>query len=261
SPSAPPGLDFLGAFKFLFSDKNTLNNILLGAVMNIIPIVGPIVLMGWYCEIIQRLVKRHPNPIPKLTFDDFVYFLGRGVAPFVVVLIATLPMVLVTMVFMFAGMFGITMFAGAIQHQGGDPGMLVIAGFGIAFLFAFAFIMVFNVVVMAALIRAELTEDIGKSLDLGKIWAYARATWKDLLVAYLVFIPLSILVMFGGMMVFFIGIYFAIVVINISYLHLRWQVYERYLSRGGEAIPIQTKSGPLPSEQRPTLPTPTPTPG
>ena len=65
-PPTPPaeGLQFVAAFRFLFDQPNALLNILLAAVMQIIPIVGPIVLMGWYCEIIQRLIKRHPMPIP-----------------------------------------------------------------------------------------------------------------------------------------------------------------------------------------------------
>jgi len=261
SYSAPPSFEFIAAFKFLFKGGNALNNILLGAVMNLIPIVGPIMLMGWHCEILQRLMKRHPNPIPKLTFDDFGYFLGRGLAPFIIVLITTVPLVFISMFVLFAVSFGVALFAGTVQPQGGEPSPLIaLGGFGVPFLAFFAFLILFNVLLMAALTRAELTEDIGMSLDFGKIWAYARATWKDILISYLVFIPLTFAVVFGGMLVVFVGVYAAVIIIMIAYLHLRWQVYERYLSRGGEMIPIQTKSGPLPSEQRPAAPAPPPTP-
>ncbi|MFO1464487.1 MAG: DUF4013 domain-containing protein [bacterium] len=246
----PPSIDFVGAFKFLFSNANALNNLLIGAVMNLIPIIGPIVLMGWHCEIIQRLVKRHEKPIPKLDFSDFLYFLGRGLAPFVVALIATLPLTLLIMVLMFGGMFGVALLESAFHREGGAPGPLIAGGMGIGALLFLLLILFFNVIVSAALVRAELTEDIGKSLDLGKIWAFAKETWKDFLVAYIVFIPVAMIVMFAGMLVVFVGIYAAIILINISYVHLRWQVYERYLIRGGKAIPIQTKSGPLPSEAR-----------
>lgn len=258
-PAKTPNFDFVGAFKFLFNDANALNNLLIGAVMNIIPIVGPIALMGWHCEILQRLIKRNPKPLPKLDFSDFLYFLGRGVAPFVVVLIATLPLILFIMLFMFGGMFGFAILQANFERHGQTPGPLVFGGFGIAFLVYLLVMVVINVVVMSALTRAELTEDIGKSLSFSQIWAYAKATWKDVIVAYIVFIPLGMIVMFGGMLVFFVGIYAAIIYINVTYIHLRWQVYERYLSRGGEPIPIQTKSGPLPSESR-AVAAPTPTP-
>ena len=256
TPNRMRPLDFLGAFKFLFLDANALNNILLGAVMNFIPVIGPIVLMGWHCEIIQRLVKGHPRPIPKLDFNDFLYFLGRGVAPFVVTLIATLPLTLFTMVIVFGGMFGAAVLESMLRLQGSGRDLFFIGGMAFGFLFFFLLILFFNVVISSALVRAELTEDIGKSLDFGKIWAFARATWKDFLVAYIVFMPLAIIVMFAGMLVVFVGIYAAIIVINITYVNLRWQVYMRYLARGGEEIPIQTKSGPLPSETPRPAPTP-----
>lgn len=259
APSRPVPLDFFGAFKFLFQDANALNNILIGAVMNLIPIIGPIVLMGWHCEIIQRLVKKHAKPIPKLDFGDFLYFLGRGVAPFVVTLIATLPMTLVIMVLMFAGMFGAAVLGSALRLDEPGKEFLVFGGIAIGFLIFFLLILFFNIVVSAALVRAELTEDIGKSLDFGKIWGFARATWKDFLVAYLVFIPIAMIVMFAGMLVVFVGIYAAIILINVAYVNLRWQVYMRYLARGGEEIPIQTKSGPLPSETPRPAPPPPPT--
>jgi len=254
-PAKTPGFDFMGAFKFLLSDANALNNLLIGAVMNIIPIIGPITLMGWHCEIVQRLIKRHPRPIPKLDFSDFLYFLGRGVAPFVVVLIATLPITLLVMFLMFVLMFGLALVGSTMHQQNGEPpAALIFGGIGIAFLLFFMLMLVINVVVMSALTRAELTEDIGKSLSFSHIWAYAKATWKDVIIAYIVFLPLATIVMFGGMLVVFVGIYAAIIFINVTYVHLRWQIYERYLSRGGEPIPIQTKSGPLPSESRPAAP-------
>ncbi len=257
-------LDFLGAFKFLFQDANALNNILIGAVMNLIPILGPIVLMGWHCEILQRLVKGHPKPIPKLDFNDFLYFLGRGVAPFVVTLIATLPMTLIVLVLMFAGMFGAALLGSALRLNEPGKEFLLFGGLALGFLLFFLLMIFFNIVVSAALVRAELTEDIGKSLDLGRVWRFARATWKDFLVAYLVFIPVAMIVMFAGMLVVFVGIYAAIILINVAYVNLRWQVYMRYLARGGEEIPIQTKSGPLPSETprpaAPPPPAPAPTP-
>lgn len=259
SPVAP--LDFFGALKFLFQDANALNNILIGAVLNIIPIIGPIALMGWHCEIIQRLIKKHPKPIPKLDFTDLLYFLGRGVAPFVVALIATLPMTVVVMILMFAGMFGAAVLGSALHLDEPGKEFLVLGGVAIGALLFLLLMVFFNIVVSAALVRAELTEDIGKSLDFGKVWGFAKATWKDFLIAYLVFIPVAMIVMFAGMLVVFVGIYAAIIVINVAYVNLRWQVYMRYLARGGEEIPIQTKSGPLPSETpRPAPPVPPPAP-
>ncbi|HCU26048.1 MAG TPA: hypothetical protein DF383_13605, partial [Deltaproteobacteria bacterium] len=114
-----------------------------------------------------------------------------------------------------------------------------------------------NILLSSVILRAELTEDFGKVFDLEKVFSLFKRTWKDFLLVYLVMIPLGLLFVMGGMLLFFIGIYPVAVWLNVTYLHLRWQVYEKYLSAGGEAIPIQTKSGPLPSETpRPLAPPP-----
>ncbi|HKY62003.1 MAG TPA: DUF4013 domain-containing protein [bacterium] len=263
-PPPPPsgGIQFIQAFRFLFDQPNALINILLAAVMQIIPIVGGIVLMGWYCEIIQRLIKRHPSPIPKLDFGDFVYWLGRGVVPFLVVFLLTLPLTLVIMVVVFAGMFGGGILMASLQRSGAEPSPLFLfGGIGLMALIILAIILPMNVLLMSALLRAELTEDFGKALQLGKIWNFACRTWKDFVVVYIVVTPVFLVMMFAGMLFLFVGMYLVIVMLNFTYLHLRWQIYERYLRSGGEPIPLQTKSGPIPSETpkaAPPLPTPAP---
>ncbi|KAB2840577.1 DUF4013 domain-containing protein, partial [bacterium] len=166
---------------------------------------------------------------------------------------------LIVMVLMFAGMFGAALLGSALRLNEPGKEFLLFGGLALGFLLFFLLMIFFNIVVSAALVRAELTEDIGKSLDFGKIWGFARATWKDFLVAYIVFIPVAMIVMFTGMLVVFVGIYAAIILINVAYVNLRWQVYMRYLARGGEEIPIQTKSGPLPSETPRPAPPPPPT--
>jgi hypothetical protein len=120
-----------------------------------------------------------------------------------------------------------------------------------------------NVLLMSALLRAELTEDFGKTLELGKIWNFAKKTWKDFVVVYIVVTPVFLVMIFAGMLFLFVGMYFVIVMLNFTYLPLRWQIYERYLRNGGEPIPLQTKSGPVPSETpkaAPPLPPPAPQP-
>lgn len=260
-PPAPPaeGLQFVAAFRFLFDQPNALLNILLAAVMQIIPIVGPIVLMGWYCEIIQRLIKRHPMPIPKLDFGDFGYWLGRGIVPFLVIFLLTIPLTMVVMVFFFLGMFGTGMVAATMHRSGGEPSPFLIFG-GIAgmFLLFIAIMLPINVLLMSALLRAELTEDFGKTLEFGKIWEFARRTWKDFILVYIVLTPVFMVMIFAGMLFLVIGMYFVIVMLNFTYLHMRWQIYERYLRNGGEPIPLQTKSGPVPSETPRVLPPPPP---
>lgn len=245
-PSSPRQIEYLEGFRFLFRDANWGNNLLIGSVHILIPIVGPIVLMGWYCEIYHRLVKRNPQPIPRLDFGDFVYYLGRGINPFVVSLIITLPLVLVMMIVMFAFIFGITLIAS--QNSSGPLiGLTALLGImGLFFFVALPLVVLSN----AALTRAYLMEDIGKALSLKKITSYAQQTWKTVVIAYVVYIPLIFLTLFAGMLALWLGIYPAAFIVNLAWIYLSWQIYENYLSLGGEPVEVKTNIPPVPSEQR-----------
>lgn len=248
-------IDYFAGFRFLFQDSNWGMNLLMGALFTLIPIVGPIVLLGWYCEVFQRLVQKNPNPRPKIDFNDFVHYLGRGIGPFVVALIITLPIVLIMMVLMFAFIFGSALLFGQ-QHNVDNPVlpfMMVGTGFVVFFLFMLPMVTLSN----AGLTRAYLMEDIGGALDLRRIYTYAKATWKNVLLAYLVYFPVSLLAAVVGMLALYVGIFAVSFILNLAWVYMAWQIYEVYLAEGGEAIPIKTPRALLPSET-PRAPAPPP---
>ena len=89
-----------------------------------------------------------------------------------------------------AGMFGGGILMASLQHSGAEPSPLFLfGGIGLMVLVIFAVILPMNVLLMSALLRAELTEDFGKALQLGKIWNFACRTWKDFVVVYIVVTP------------------------------------------------------------------------
>jgi hypothetical protein len=60
-----------------------------------VPVVGPIALSGWMCEVHQRRVRRHPTPVPKIDFGDFGEYIKRGLHVFLVQLVITMPLMFV----------------------------------------------------------------------------------------------------------------------------------------------------------------------
>jgi hypothetical protein len=211
----------------------------------LIPIVGPIVLMGWHCEIIQRLVRRHPHPIPKLDFGDFGHYLGRGVVPFLVSFLVSLPMIIALYILIFAVAFGIAVLAQQNVQDFTLIGLGLIGGLAALFLIIIPACILINSFVTFA----ELTEDFGQSLGFSRVWAYAKRNWKVIFTAQLVFIPISFGMMVAGMAMCYFGIFPAAVMINIAYVNLHWQIYEYDLSRGGPPLPVKYHPI-LPSEQR-----------
>lgn len=232
------------AIKFAFSTPDWTMNLLLGLVFTVIPVVGPLALAGWHAEIHQRLVRRHPQPIPKLDFGDFMHYLERGLGPFVVNLALTLPLIFVTYFFMFIAGFASVGLGRATNEPALAMVVLVVSLFGAAGMLFF-----FSVMLNAALTRVELTEAIGPSLAPGPMFAYGRRIWAKFFVATLGFSFLAWGLLMGGLLLCGVGMYAALVAVQLGSLHLRWQLYEQQLAQGGETIPLKPPVQ-LPSEAR-----------
>ncbi len=246
-------IEYLRGFKAFFKDANFGNNILIGSVHAIIPIVGPIVLMGWGCEIMQRLSRNHPQPIPKLDFADFTHYLSRGVVPFLVAFIAQLILSVFIYIFMFAGIIGFGAIVGNMS-EGSDIAPL----FGIVFFLIM--LLVGLVITIPALILstslqtfAELTEDFSRSFNFSFLKNYVKLTWKKAFLAHLIYIPIGFLLGVIGIMTCYIGLFPAIVLLTSGMLYVRWQIYAYYLSLG--QTPLEAKAPvALPSEQKAVVP-------
>jgi len=241
-PAASPTVRVLDSLRFVFDDRDWKTNCLIGVVFLFIPIVGPIALAGWLCEIHQRLVRGHPQPMPKLDFTDLGHFLGRGVAPFLVQLVLSVPVSI-----MIVGGYFVTAFGSlAIIAATGEPllGLLVVlvvaVGVGVLSL-------VLGIVMNAAFTRAELTESIGDALSIGPVLQYTRTTWLQVLIKNILFGFVGLGLILVGMALFCVGIYPAAIVLQVAAMHLRWQIYRYHVDRGGEPIAVK---GPqvLPSE-------------
>ena len=249
APAARPvsGVSALDAIKFPFSSPDWGMNLLLGFVLMIIPVLGPLALHGWEAEVAQRLARRHPNPIPKFDFNDFMHYLERGIGPFVVNLLITLPCVFV----MYFGMIIAAVAGSALARGGGGGEIAGLAMMIVVLLIALGGGMFLSVLLNSGLTRAELTEQLGPSLSPGAIWRYGARTWGTFMVATLVFAPLAMGLILVGMALCFIGLYPAVVAVRLAAVHLRWQIYEDQLAKGGEILPLRNPPAVIPSEAPP----------
>jgi len=241
--TAAPDLSALEAVRFVFRAPDWMHNVLIGLVFMLIPVVGPIVLAGFLCEVHQRLVRRHPQPVPKLDFSDFGHYLSRGVAPFIVSLVVVMPVMLVSY-----ALIGGAVFAGIMIAQTTEPlfGLLVGVSGGLVAVLLWILSSIF---MNAAQTRAELTEDFGQSLSLSELMAYARATWKAVLVKTITFGFVGLGIILLGLLACYFGLYPAIVILQVAAMHLRWQIYENHVALRGAPIAVKAPVW-LPSEAR-----------
>lgn len=248
TPGADGRVRVLGAVRWVFGDPDWTKNVLIGVVFMLLPVVGPIALSGWMCEIHQRLVRGHPRPTPKLDFNDFVHYLSRGVNPFVVQLVVMLPAMLV--------MYGLIVAAAvlvAFAAQSGGPDALMIVLGSVVGLVALIGFLLLAVLVNAAQTRAELTENIGQALSLGPLMQYSRATWATVMWKSIAFGFVATGLFLCGLLLCYFGVYPAIVVVQLASLSLRFQIYRGYLAGGGEMIVMKAPVT-LPSEAPPGPP-------
>lgn len=246
----PPGpvrrdVSAVDAVRFPFREPNTLANVLFGLLLQIIPIVGPIALAGWLCEIHRRLVWQHPNPLPKFSFDDFGTYLKRGVVPFVGQLVLSLVLTFPAVLVAFGATFGLAA-TGSTGSTNPDVAMMVAVACAAVMLPFLVTMMVFGNSVTTL---AELTEDFAAMLSPGRNWDYVRATWLKAIVAGLTLAVLAIGIALGGLLLCIVGIYAAIQVVHFASVHLRWQIYNHYLLSGGPPLAVKSLE-PLASEQR-----------
>jgi len=243
APLAAPALSALEAVRFVFRAPDWTHNVLIGLVFLLIPVVGPIVLGGFLCEVHQRLVRRHPQPTPKLDFADFGHYLSRGVAPFIVSMVVVMPVMLVSY-----ALIGGAVFAGIMIAKSTEPLFGVLVGLGGGLVAVLLWVLT-SIVMNAAQTRAELTEDFGQSLSLSELLAYARATWKDVVVKTITFGFVALGMVLLGLLACYFGLYPVIVILQIAAMHLRWQIYESHVAHHGALIPVKAPVW-LPSEAR-----------
>lgn len=84
--------------------------------------------------------------------------------------------------------------------------------------------------------------ELAGKFDLGAAFRFTKSFWLTVggkaVLSWIVFLPLSLLVMIGGLLICFVGIYPASALIQMAGQHLMVQLYDEYLDAGGEPIPL-----------------------
>jgi Protein of unknown function (DUF4013) len=218
------------------------NNMLLGAVAVLIPIVGPLVLFGWHITCLwARGNKEDPADFPAFNFDNFVKYLERGLWPFLVNLVASLVLVPVILVLEIVPLLLL------LSNRSQDPNTaLLIVVAGLFFIIYLIVLAMFGLVSTPLLLRAIITQDFKAAFDPRFAKTFISMMWKEILTMMVFMLGLSLCMMVITVITCYIGMFFATPVFMFSWHHLQKQLYQLYLSRGGEAVPLSPKLNDLP---------------
>ncbi|MFN4261527.1 MAG: DUF4013 domain-containing protein [Gemmataceae bacterium] len=230
---------YLRSYQFVFDSPKWHLNLLFGAVCQLIPVIGPIVFMGYMYQMIAVLHQRRTDQeYPDFDFNRFMPYLTRGVWPFLMSLIVLFPLgFLLGIVYAILGFTAAAMTGPAGASDG--EGAILLLGFLCFYVFLLAVIFAVSIALIPMMIRAGFSQE----LAFGASWQFAKdflaRVWKEMVLALLFVWATSLVVIFAGMLLCCIGIYPAAALIAYASHHLYYQLYELYLERGGTLIPYK----------------------
>ncbi len=193
------------AFKFVFQDPNWVSKCIIAALFMLLCLIGlgiP-VLVGYYIQLTQRVMRREQYPLPEWSDIGVKFIIGFK---FIVALfVYVLPIILLYIPF-------IVVIAVASMH-GEDSSEL---GSLIAVIYMFGFVLIilpYGLLLTLCMpiisYRFALRESIGDALDVGAVLHDFRLNWANTTVVALLVVGLE---SFSGLGIFllFIGIFFTL---------------------------------------------------
>jgi hypothetical protein len=231
-------VNYIASISDFFKSPKWMMNLLLAGVCAFIPIVGPLVVMGWLVHVFWVREDENYATYPDFDFGNFKEYLERGLWPFVVTFAASIVMVPIMMIVLLP----MTVIGSVISgHEGEGVGCFGVIAWLIT-MFLYVLLLVLMSVVLTPLhLRATIVQDFGKSFDFGFMKRFVGLMWKEIVIAWIFLGAASVVFGIVGMLVFCIGVYFAMVPIYFAWAHLSKQLYTLYLSRGGDPIPVSAK--------------------
>ncbi len=213
-------------------------NLLFGGVCMLIPIIGPIVLLGWLITGFWARQENDFETFPEFDFSNFTKYLERGLWPLLVVLVVSFVMVPLIWILMIPMML-ISGFC--FGHDPSASSYFAAIAMMLMTLALTVILFAMMLVLVPLKIRASLVQDFAKSFDFSFVQQFLALTWKEIVLSSLFVMITSALFFCIGMIVFCVGIYFAAVLNCFSWTHLQKQLYTLYLARGGESVPLSPK--------------------
>lgn len=242
-------MDYLRGLRRLREDPDWLSKIGVGSLLLlsawVIPFLGQVVLAGWGAVIVRRAVSGQETPLPRLEldFDYLGKLLGGGFKVFLAGLIWGLPATILIMSGVFCLYFGAVFTAIGGAAAGGEAGaglggLGMLCAFGVGFPLLMLVSLLIQMPAQMAVIRAELADDLNGALQFGPVLEMTRLVLRELVIGSLVLAFVQWVMMAGSMLLCGLPLIPCTVAMIVARSHFAAQLYQRYLEKGGTAIPL-----------------------
>lgn len=237
---AVKGIEYLRMYSYVFENPNWATNILFGALCCLIPVIGPLLMLGYQFEVIEGLLYSRGRRYPNFDFNRFADYLLRGLWPFLVQLITSLVLVPVMMIFIFVPMMCMFGIAGLAGEDG--AGIVLLIGYPLWMVFIVLVSILPVMCYLPMMLRAGLAQDLGEGFSFNWAMDFFKRTWLEMLLGLLFWVISVIVLEIVGLMVFCVGILAVLPLMFLAQAHLMYQLYLLYLTRGGSASPMKPPS-------------------
>lgn len=222
-------VEYFRSFEYIWENPQWLTNVLLYAVCQLIPIVGPIVMMGYQYDVAESLIRSRGTSYTDFDFDKFVHYLLRGLWPFLVAMVVAIVLMIPLFI---GGMFAVIILPAVIKEQ--DAGLAVVGVGGLVLFVAFV---ITNFYSTAMCLRAGLAQDFMAAFEFGAVQEFVSLMWLEMLLESLFLMIAGPILFLAGFIVCFIGVYISAAILMMAQAHLfYYQLYVIYLARGGTPV-------------------------
>lgn len=163
-------MNFGLAFSYPFKDPDWFKKIILNGLIVFIPVVGQIVMLGFLMEIISRVIRNDPNPLPEL---DFGKQLGKGFKAFVVYLVYNIPVIILALPIYVVPFIVASTSGSSDSSQVGNIASIAI------YCLCGGLLLIYSILeallIPAALGRVAATDSLGEAFKIGAIFSMVKS--------------------------------------------------------------------------------------
>ncbi len=242
-------MDFKAPFTLFFSLPNKGKNWLFLTLCFLIPVVGPMVALGWLLRCFVAWLDE--RQVPEFDFQYFGDYLQQGLWPTLVQMVIGMVIAIILVPVFMIAMFAVIPLLG--QNSAEANGLLIVLLVVALIAVEILLITVVSILIVPSVIRSGLRQDFASGFSLAFTKGFLSRCWKPLLLAQIGIMIIGFVGVILGYIALFIGVYFALSLLSFVNWHLHYQVYRTYLDKGGDPVPIHPSLRP---PAPPSLPVP-----
>jgi hypothetical protein len=210
--------DIGAAFKFQFQDPNWVSKMFLGALFELLSIllIGSWIVMGYQVEVIQRVMRKDPTPLPE--WDRLSEKLLRGIKLFLVSIVYYLPLVLIFIPFVF--LIGLSSALHSHEIEAFSGFTLVSA----VIFIVLPYVLFVSVLLPVIYLQFAKSERMGEALNLAALLRFFKNNWQNVIILALIMLGVNILSAVGVVFCI-IGVFFTTFYAKLVSAHLTGQLH------------------------------------